>query len=164
MGKINQCLELLAKYMAASGFIIVFALTLTQIIYRNFFGSGFAWIEEASTLLLSSFAFFAISYSVRLHNYTFLDFFYNKFGSNVQRMLNIITYFLIIFFLGYVFYISIGFSQRQWRALSSILSWPRTFWYLSFPINCLVMISFLLEELGKTLGFIAAPAKKAGEA
>ena len=164
MKKINDYLEQLTKYVAAIGFILVFALTLIQIFYRNAFGSGFAWIEEASTLLLSAFAFFSISYAVRLHNYTFLDFFYNKFGKNVQNALNIITYFLIIFFLGYVFYTSIGFSLRQWRALSSILSWPRTFWYLSFPVNCLIMGSFLLEELGKTLVFNRASTKKAGDA
>lgn len=150
--------------MASIGFIVVFILTFTQIFYRNFFGGGFAWIEEISTLLLSAFAFFAISYSVRLHNYTYLDFFFKKFGKNVQKILNAVTCLLIIFFLGYVFYISFGFAERQWRAVSSILSWPRTFWYLSFPINCLIMISFLLEELGKTLKIGRASAEKAGEA
>ena len=143
----NAKLEIITKYLATIGFVIVFLLTFAQIVFRNIFGGGFAWIEEVSTLLLSAFAFFAISYSIRKRNYTFLDFFYQKCSVRIQKTLSLISYVIIILFLGYMFYSSIGFTQRQWRTVSSFLLIPRTFWYLSFPINCLIMFSFFVEEI-----------------
>ena len=124
MKKLNMFLEQFTKYAACVGFIIIFILTFIQIIYRNIFGGGFAWIEEVSTLLLSAFAFFAITYSVRKRNYTFLDFFYQKMNSPIQKTLSLISYVAILLFLAYMVYSSIGFTQRQWRTVSSILLLP----------------------------------------
>lgn len=149
MKKLNMFLEQFTKYAACVGFIIIFILTFIQIIYRNIFGGGFAWIEEVSTLLLSAFAFFAITYSVRKRNYTFLDFFYQKMNSPIQKTLSLISYVAILLFLAYMVYSSIGFTQRQWRTVSSILLLPRSLWYISFPVNCLIMISFFVEEIMK---------------
>ncbi|GEM_PF-4893637 len=151
MKKLNIFLERLTKYASSFGFVIIFILTLIQIIYRNLFGGGFSWIEEVSTLLLSVFAFFAISYSIRKYNYTFLDYFYNKLSGRIQFYLSTLTYLAMTSFLLYVFYTSVGFAQRQWHTVSSILSWPRSFWYVSFPLNCIIMASFFTEDLMKLM-------------
>lgn len=147
MKKLNIALEKFSKYTATVLFIVVFIITFIQVLFRNLFGGGLAWIEEVSTMLMSAFAFFAVSYSVRKRNYTFLDFFFQRMNKPVQKTLSLVSYILIVFFLGYMVYSSIGFTSRQWYIVSSYLLLPRALWYVSFPVNCLIMLSFFIEEI-----------------
>ncbi len=147
MRKLNRILEKATKYIACVVFLMIFVLTFTQILYRNIFGSGFAWIEEISTLLLSVFAFFSISYAFRVRHYTFLDYFFKKCSKKIQFCLNVFTLSSMICFLAYLVLTSVGFVKRQWMVYYPITSWPRSFWNLSLPINSVIMISFFAEEL-----------------
>ena len=122
-------------------------LALVQVILRYGFNRGLFWADEMTlfaftwTIFLSA----ALVLDRRMHFGVFI--LVDRLPAALRRgtaiAVHLGTLGVVLFFLGF----GLQLSWSNWVQVSDVLRIPMTWWYLSLPVACLLMLASLLRDV-----------------
>lgn len=158
MMRIIRVLERVTRWLAYANETCLFALVATfstlalaQVILRYGFGWGLFWADELAlfsftwTIFLSA----ALVLDRRMHFGVFI--LVDRLPLWLQRATSIVVHLgmlaVLLFLLGF----GLQHSLFNWVQVSDVLRIPMTWWYLSLPAACVLMVLSLLRDLSMLL-------------
>lgn len=114
----------LEEWLGGALFLVIFAILVMQILFRQAFHSPLIWSEELAKLLFVYVGMLGISVAIRKQEHVYIDFLTNLMPDKIKKITN--TFVQLVIFAGIFFFIHFGI---------------RTFIGASFPIDALGGIS-----------------------
>jgi TRAP-type transport system small permease protein len=161
MMRIIRVLERVTRWLAYANEACLFVLVATfstlalaQVILRYGFSRGLFWADELAlfsftwTIFLSA----ALVLDRRMHFGVFI--LVDRFPLWLQRTTSVVVHLgmlaVLLFFLGF----GLQHALFNWVQVSDVLRMPMTWWYLSLPAACFLMVLSLLRDLSMLLAGI----------
>ena len=130
-------------------------LAVTQIFYRNFFGSGVIWIDPLLRVLVLWVAIAGAVVATRTDNHIRIDFFTRYFSRKVCSIMQRLVYVFCVFICGLVSWNAMKFVQMDYEygtiAFADVPAWVT---------ELIIPVGFFLMALRYTLLFIVPPEKE----
>lgn len=149
--KLRKYVERAVLYCSILLFTIMIIGVLFQITVRNFFGFSINFLEELSMLLLSWFAFLAMSYTMSLHNHVLVDIFIRKLPDLTARICSIIIKAAMVCCILTIGVASLGLISRQMAIPMSLLPFRMGCLYFGLPAGSVLMTYFLFDDILREL-------------
>lgn len=153
-------LKNLEEIVGATLFIIMFAILVAQIIFRQIFDSPLIWSEELAILLFVYIGMLGVSAGVKYKQHVFIDFLYNRFKGKTLKIVN--TFVQSIVFISILSMIYIGYRLFLRKKMFHLIALKISagWMYGALPIiSTLMLIRFIqvtIEDY-KNGKFIIAP-------
>ena len=146
---IKRILDNLEEIVGAILFIMMFAILVAQIIFRQIFDSPLVWSEELAILLFTYVGMLGVSIGIKYRQHVFIDFLYNKFSGKGLKIAN--TFIQSVVFISLVAMIQIGYKLFLRKKIFQLIALPL--------IATLMLIRFfqVLREDYKEGKFIISP-------
>ena len=157
---IKRILNNLEEIIGAILFIMMFAILVAQIIFRQIFDSPLVWSEELAILLFTYVGMLGVSIGVKYRQHVFIDFLYNKFSGKGLKIAN--TFIQSVVFISLIAMIQIGYKLFLRKKIFQLIALKISagWMYVALPlIATLMLIRFfqVLREDYKEGKFIISP-------
>lgn len=157
---IKRILDNLEEIVGAILFIMMFAILVAQIIFRQIFDSPLVWSEELAILLFTYVGMLGVSIGIKYRQHVFIDFLYNKFSGKGLKIAN--TFIQSVVFISLVAMIQIGYKLFLRKKIFQLIALKISagWMYVALPlIATLMLIRFfqVLREDYKEGKFIISP-------
>lgn len=157
---IKRILNNLEEIVGAILFIMMFAILVAQIIFRQIFDSPLVWSEELAILLFTYVGMLGVSIGIKYRQHVFIDFLYNKFTGKGLKIAN--TFIQSVVFISLVAMIQIGYKLFLRKKIFQLIALKISagWMYVALPlIATLMLIRFfqVLREDYKEGKFIISP-------
>ena len=157
---IKRILDNLEEIVGAILFIMMFAILVAQIIFRQIFDSPLVWSEELAILLFTYVGMLGVSIGIKYRQHVFIDFLYNKFSGKGLKIAN--TFIQSVVFISLVAMIQIGYKLFLRKKIFQLIALKISagWMYIALPvIATLMLIRFfqVLREDYKEGKFIISP-------
>ncbi|MCX3066873.1 TRAP transporter small permease [Cetobacterium somerae] len=157
---IKRILDNLEEIVGAILFIMMFAILVAQIIFRQIFDSPLVWSEELAILLFTYVGMLGVSIGIKYRQHVFIDFLYNKFSGKGLKIAN--TFIQSVVFISLVAMIQIGYKLFLRKKIFQLIALKISagWMYGALPlIATLMLIRFfqVLREDYKEGKFIISP-------
>jgi TRAP-type transport system small permease protein len=121
-------------------------LLILQVVLRNFFSLGMAWIEETARFLFISSVFLIVPHLCKENSHIQIDIIPGMLKSWRKKIIHIFIYICCTFF-AFMFLLSYAdFMKKTWNVMSPAMSIPN---FLFFPFCFIGMFSYLVENIIK---------------
>ena len=157
---IKRILDNLEEIVGAILFIMMFAILVAQIIFRQIFDSPLVWSEELAILLFTYVGMLGVSIGIKYRQHVFIDFLYNKFSGKGLKIAN--TFIQSVVFISLIAMIQIGYKLFLRKKIFQLIALKISagWMYVALPlIATLMLIRFfqVLREDYKEGKFIISP-------
>ena len=157
---IKRILNNLEEIIGAILFIMMFAILVAQIIFRQIFDSPLVWSEELAILLFTYVGMLGVSIGIKYRQHVFIDFLYNKFSGKGLKIAN--TFIQSVVFISLIAMIQIGYKLFLRKKIFQLIALKISagWMYIALPlIATLMLIRFfqVLREDYKEGKFIISP-------
>lgn len=157
---IKRILNNLEEIIGAILFIMMFAILVAQIVFRQIFDSPLVWSEELAILLFTYVGMLGVSIGVKYRQHVFIDFLYNKFSGKGLKIAN--TFIQSVVFISLIAMIQIGYKLFLRKKIFQLIALKISagWMYIALPlIATLMLIRFfqVLREDYKEGKFIISP-------
>ena len=157
---IKRILDNIEEIIGAILFIMMFAILVAQIVFRQIFDSPLVWSEELAILLFTYVGMLGVSIGIKYKQHVFIDFLYNKFSGKGLKIAN--TFIQSVVFISLVAMIQIGYKLYLRKKIFQLIALKISagWMYIALPlIATLMLIRFfqVLREEYKEGKFIIAP-------
>lgn len=157
---IKRILNNLEEIIGAILFIMMFAILVAQIVFRQIFDSPLVWSEELAILLFTYVGMLGVSIGVKYRQHVFIDFLYNKFSGKGVKIAN--TFIQSVVFISLIAMIQIGYKLFLRKKIFQLIALKISagWMYVALPlIATLMLIRFfqVLREDYKEGKFIISP-------
>lgn len=157
---IKRILNNLEEIIGAILFIMMFAILVAQIVFRQIFDSPLVWSEELAILLFTYVGMLGVSIGVKYRQHVFIDFLYNKFSGKGLKIAN--TFIQSVVFISLITMIQIGYKLFLRKKIFQLIALKISagWMYVALPlIATLMLIRFfqVLREDYKEGKFIISP-------
>lgn len=128
--------------IAGLAFLALVALTFVGVFRRYLFNSPILWQEEVQVWLFLWIVFFGGSAAFRSRSHIAIEMVVEMFPRRVQRVLEVLVYFLVIVVLAFLAQYSWMLVQQfiTMRKATSVLKIPNAFISIAIPVGCVLMI------------------------
>lgn len=157
---IKRILNNLEEIIGAILFIMMFAILVAQIVFRQIFDSPLVWSEELAILLFTYVGMLGVSIGVKYRQHVFIDFLYNKFSGKGLKIAN--TFIQSVVFISLIAMVQIGYKLFLRKKIFQLIALKISagWMYIALPvIATLMLIRFfqVLREDYKEGKFIISP-------
>ena len=157
---IKRILNNLEEIIGAILFIMMFAILVAQIVFRQIFDSPLVWSEELAILLFTYVGMLGVSIGVKYRQHVFIDFLYNRFSGKGLKIAN--TFIQSVVFISLIAMIQIGYKLFLRKKIFQLIALKISagWMYVALPlIATLMLIRFfqVLREDYKEGKFIISP-------
>ena len=157
---IKRILNNLEEIIGAILFIMMFAILVAQIVFRQIFDSPLVWSEELAILLFTYVGMLGVSIGIKYRQHVFIDFLYNKFSGKGLKIAN--TFIQSVVFISLIAMIQIGYKLFLRKKIFQLIALKISagWMYVALPlIATLMLIRFfqVLREDYKEGKFIISP-------
>ena len=157
---IKRILNNLEEIIGAILFIMMFAILVAQIVFRQIFDSPLVWSEELAILLFTYVGMLGVSIGVKYRQHVFIDFLYNKFSGKGLKIAN--TFIQSVVFISLIAMIQIGYKLFLRKKIFQLIALKISagWMYIALPlIATLMLIRFfqVIREDYKEGKFIISP-------
>ena len=157
---IKRILNNLEEIIGAILFIMMFAILVAQIVFRQIFDSPLVWSEELAILLFTYVGMLGVSIGEKYRQHVFIDFLYNKFSGKGLKIAN--TFIQSVVFISLIAMIQIGYKLFLRKKIFQLIALKISagWMYVALPlIATLMLIRFfqVLREDYKEGKFIISP-------
>jgi C4-dicarboxylate transporter DctQ subunit len=144
-GIITKIEQIIISVGLASATLILFA----NVVARYAFDTGFTWALELVQYLFAWVVLVGAAYGVREGAHLGIEILVEKFSIVNQRRFAFLALFLSMFFIGWVFFLSIQYTMKiyQWGDLTLDLQIPQWIPYTAIPVG-LGMMLFHFVQVG----------------
>jgi len=126
-------------------------LTFMDVISRTFGTSSISWANELARYLFIWFSFLGIIVVTSENKNLGVDFFYSKLPNKLQKIVKLIGYTLIMYFLLIMLKGGIDSLEYAARDVSPALGIPINYIYISIPISAGIMLLIYVLKYIKLL-------------
>lgn len=140
----KKVLHELDLYIAVICLAVLIAITFAGVFTRYIFNSPFTWQDEVQMMLFLWVACFGGSAAFRTGGHIAIDLLVDFFPQKIQRIIDVLIWFISAFVLGFLAWNSMGFVYQQMadNRLTDVLKFPRAIVYAPLPICSALMIIF----------------------
>ncbi len=132
--------------------LVLTAIVFLQIILRNFFGTGFVWVEELSRFLLLSMVLIAAPLVFLKGGHVKFDLLYRSVLSRKgQRIYSVFLVLLVMFFYAVYLVSHFQLMKTSGNVKSPSLNIPNTYFFLSGLIGALLGIAAGITRIYKII-------------
>jgi TRAP-type C4-dicarboxylate transport system permease small subunit len=153
--RITRFVNKTEDWLLVSMLATLVVLSVVQIVYRNVFGGGIAWIDPFLRMLVLWVALSGAMIASRNNNHIRIDLFVRNLSESRYRIVQRIVYAYCCLICGVIAYHSARFVQMDYQfgveAFSGIPAWFT---------EVIIPFSFLMMALRYILLFISPPASK----
>lgn len=121
---------------------LLIVLTFAGVIWRRVLNSPFTWMEEVQLACMVWIVFAGATVAFRTGNHVAIEMVVDLFPEKAQKVATYFISVVVVFVLGYLFYVSLGFINifiTSGRS-TSILNIPYSLIYAIAPVSFILMI------------------------
>lgn len=116
--------------------VLIAAMTLviaTAVVFRYFFNDPIHWASEASIFMMAWITFIGGSLGLKYKSQASVTFMVDRFSDKGRRIIEIISYTIILVFMLLLLYLSYQWVISAWHQTSTSMRIPMWIPYLSVP-------------------------------
>ncbi|MGM0603623.1 MAG: TRAP transporter small permease [Bacillota bacterium] len=150
LDKLNGAIKRLEEFILSYGVLIMAALTIVNVVSRNFFGHGLSFATEINEFLIVFITFLGTSYAARNGRHIRMSALYDITNDKWKKMLTFMMTSgtaVIMYYMTYLSYIYVR-QVFMYQRVSPVMRVPL------FLIWAWVPIGFLMTSLHYTLAFV----------
>ncbi|MGA2975482.1 MAG: TRAP transporter small permease [Spirochaetia bacterium] len=139
----KRLLAIIAKvleWLAGAAFLLLFLLSVLQIVLRYFFGEALFWLPDLVRFLFIWCVFAGAAVMYYRHEHIVIDFLVKRSRQKTQDVLALIQNLVMIIFFAILVWQGIVVSILRMRLYFTVLPLPTGYAYLSIPIAAAVML------------------------
>ncbi|MCX7030674.1 MAG: TRAP transporter small permease [Spirochaetes bacterium] len=140
MKRLLATLAKVLEWLAAAAFLLLFLLSVLQIVLRYFFGESLFWLPDLVRFLFIWCIFAGAAVMYYRHEHIVVDFLVKRSREGTQDVLALIQDLVMIIFLAILIYQGIVVSILRMRLNFTVLPLPTGYAYLSIPVAAAVML------------------------
>ncbi|GKV65239.1 MULTISPECIES: TRAP transporter small permease [unclassified Sporosarcina] len=147
MNKLSNWIETLEKFMAM---ILIAAMTIiiaAAVLFRYFLNAPIFWASEASIFIMAWVTFIGGSLGLKYKSQASVTFLVDRLSDKGKRYLEIISYIIILVFIGILLYLSYQWLGSVSNQTSSSMRIPMWIPYASVPVGLSFAFIHLLTHL-----------------
>lgn len=135
MKKVSNAIGSFEKVISIILMVAITLVLFSNVIFRYFLKDPIFWANEASIFMMAWVTFLGGSLSLKNKSQASITFIANRFTGASKRVLNIVTHFIILAFLGILIYLSFDWIFSLTGTKSSSMRIPMWIPYLSVPVG-----------------------------
>ena len=133
----------LEEYIGGSLFVVIFAILVLQVFFRQVIRTPLVWSEELARLIFVYVAMLGISIGIRKQQHIFIDFLFTRFSSVVQKVIFTISQIIIFACIICMGWFGKYLVAKKWIFEIVTLNVSSGWMYLAmYAISFLMMIRF----------------------
>jgi len=131
-------------YIAVACLACLITIAFVGVFMRYLFNSPFIWQDEVQMTLFVWVACFGGSAAFRSGGHIAIDLVVDLFPKSIQKVIDVLIWFITAFVLGFLAWNSLGFVCQQLEAnrMTDVLKFPRAIVYAPVPVCAVLMILF----------------------
>ncbi len=139
------------QYAVGALFVLGFVCTITtDVLFRTFF-HPIVWLEELSRLGYMWAIFIGSSIALRQGTHFKIDVLTNVIKGSAKKIVSIISYIVIIVFVGILLFYGFRFTMMGVTKYSFPSGIPLAFFRMCIPLNGLFMLYYMVEAVLKSM-------------
>lgn len=146
MNTLSGWIESIEKVIAM---ILIAAMTIViaaAVLFRYFLGAPLFWANEASIFMMAWVTFIGGSLGLKYKSQASVTFLTDRFSDKGKRIIEIISYIIILFFMAILIYLSYQWLLAASHQISSSMRIPMWIPYLSVPVGLTFAFIHLLNH------------------
>src|SRR4030065_2045387 len=149
-GKMASFGKLFAKmvdWFAALAVVVMTLLVFFQVVNRYIIGWIVPWTEEVSRILFIWTTFVGAYIALKANSHIAVETFFKRFSPKNREKISNILIFLVFYFLGYLFWLSLKVIPATFGVTTPVLEISYLYIHLSLPIFTGLMLLYLIGRI-----------------
>jgi C4-dicarboxylate transporter, DctM subunit len=134
-------------WFAALAVVVMTLLVFFQVANRYIIGWIVPWTEEVSRILFIWITFAGAYIALKMNSHIAVTTFFMRFTSKTKEKISNILIFLVFYFIGYLFWLSLKVIPATFGVTTPVLEISYLYIHLSFPIFIGLMLLFLIGRI-----------------
>lgn len=152
IGKIMNLLNHLESFLSFMFLVALFGVVCMGVFYRYVLNTPLLWNDELSRFIFIFMVMFGAAEAVRTKSHIAINFIVSSLPKKYREIIELLIYFLIIFFLVNLIYWGILFSIRLRLMGTPAMRIPWIYVYLIIPFTASSMcVRYVLETINKLM-------------
>jgi C4-dicarboxylate transporter DctM subunit len=147
MASFGKLASKIVDWFAALAVVVMTLLVFFQVANRYIIGWIVPWTEEVSRLLFIWITFVGAYIALKMHSHIAVETFFKKFSPKNREKISNILIFLIFYFTGYLFWLSLKVIPATFGVTTPVLEISFLYVHLSFPIFIGLMFLYLIGRI-----------------
>jgi tripartite ATP-independent transporter DctM subunit len=147
MGSFLRYFSKFFDWFAALAVVVMTLLVFFQVANRYIIGWVVPWTEEVSRILFIWITFVGAYIALKMHSHIAVSSFFNRFTPKNQERISSVLIFLVFYFVGYLFWLSLKVIPATFGVTTPVLEISYLYIHLSFPIFIGLMFLFLIGRV-----------------
>ena len=139
----NGLKEYYAVVLVAGSFLVL----IVEVVFRYFLGGSLEWTDEISRILLVWMTFTGMGFVIRDKKEIVCEAFGQKLSERTQKYWSLGLNLLSAGFIVFLFIFGIKMTLFSWEIKTESLELPFSFFYVSIPVGCILMLYFLGKRI-----------------
>lgn len=140
-------------------FIVIFFVSVAEIILRNVFSCSLLWSQDLCNLLASWAMLLGGAALIHRDDHLVVDFLVKAMPGRVQQILRLLTRLILLYFCFVLGYHGANVVSVKMGLFYTSLRWPTGWAYMSLPVFGLTSALFLLEKIADSAAELVRPEK-----
>lgn len=140
-------LEKVLLAVAAVLFIVIFLVSVAEIVLRNCFSYSLLWCQDLCHLLTSWTMLLGGAALIHRDDHLVVDFLVKATPVKAQQILRLLTRFVLLYFCFVLGYHGLDVVRVKMGLYYTSLRWPTGFAYMSLPVFGVTAGLFLIEKI-----------------
>lgn len=147
MSSFGKLFAKIVDWFAALAVIVMTSLVFFQVANRYIIGWIVPWTEEVSRILFIWTTFVGAYIALKMHSHIAVETFFKRFSPKNREKISNILIFLVFYFLGYLFWLSLKVIPATFGVTTPVLEISYLYIHLSLPIFTGLMLLYLIGRI-----------------
>jgi C4-dicarboxylate transporter DctM subunit len=147
MSSFGRLFAKIVDWFAALAVIVMTSLVFFQVANRYIIGWIVPWTEEVSRILFIWTTFVGAYIALKMHSHIAVETFFKRFSPKNREKISNILIFLVFYFLGYLFWLSLKVIPATFGVTTPVLEISYLYIHLSLPIFTGLMLLYLIGRI-----------------
>ena len=147
MASFGKLFAKIVDWFAALAVVVMTSLVFFQVANRYIIGWIVPWTEEVSRILFIWTTFVGAYIALKSNSHIAVSTFFQRFTLKTQEKISNILIFLVFYFIGYLFWLSLKVIPATFGVTTPVLEISYLYIHLSFPIFIGLMLLYLIGRI-----------------
>jgi C4-dicarboxylate transporter DctM subunit len=147
MASFGKLFAKIVDWFAALAVVVMTLLVFFQVVNRYIIGWIVPWTEEVSRILFIWTTFVGAYIALKANSHISVETFFKRFSPKNQEKISNILIFLVFYFLGYLFWLSLKVIPATFGVTTPVLEISYLYIHLSLPIFTGLMLLYLIGRI-----------------
>jgi C4-dicarboxylate transporter DctM subunit len=147
MASFGKLFAKIVDWFAALAVVVMTLLVFFQVVNRYYIGWIVPWTEEVSRILFIWTTFVGAYIALKANSHISVETFFKRFSPKNQEKISNILIFLVFYFLGYLFWLSLKVIPATFGVTTPVLEISYLYIHLSLPIFTGLMLLYLIGRI-----------------